>query len=127
MKHVSSWLMQELLQNDDRTRSIIREYSPGEAIFKTGDAGDYFAILLSGHIEIRKGDQVLSVIDPGSIFGEMGLIDHRPRIADAYATAFSRIAEIREGHFMALLEKQPYFGLEIMRMLTDRLRQSTET
>ena len=127
MKKISSWLMQELLQNDGAQRAPIREYSIGDAIFKVGDPGDYLAVLLSGSIEIRKGSKVLTVIEPGSIFGEMGLIDGQPRMADAFATTSIRVAEVREGQFMALIEKTPYFSLEIMRLLTDRLRRQVET
>lgn len=127
MKKISSWLMQELLQNDGAQRAPIREYNIGDAIFKVGDPGDYLAVLLSGSIEIRKGSKVLTVIEPGSIFGEMGLIDGQPRMADAFATTSIRVAEVREGQFMALIEKTPYFSLEIMRLLTDRLRRQVET
>ena len=127
MKKVSSWLMQELLRNDGVQRAVIKEHGIDDAIFRVNDPGDYLAVLLSGCIEIRKGDKTLTVIEPGSIFGEMGLIDGKPRVADAIATAPSRVAEIREGQFMALMEKTPYFALEIMRLLTDRLRRQIET
>jgi CRP-like cAMP-binding protein len=57
----------------------------------------------------------------------MGLIDNQARMADAIATAYSQIAEVREGQFMSLLESTPYFALAIMRLLTDRLRQQTDS
>ncbi len=127
MKNVSNWLLQELLAEGNRHRATIRELVPGDAVFRVGDAGDYIAVLLSGSIEIRKGNKLISMVEPGSMFGEMGLIDHLPRSADAYAVTHCRIAEIREGQFMSLLEATPYFSLAVMRLLTDRFRRQVET
>jgi CRP-like cAMP-binding protein len=92
-----------------------------------GDPGDYLAVLLSGSIEISKGTQLISVVEPGSMFGEMGIIDRQPRVADAVAKRDSRIAELREGQFTSLLQATPEFGLAIMRLLTDRVRRRMET
>ncbi len=61
------------------------------------------------------------------MFGEMGLIDHQPRAADVVAASHCRAMEIREGQFMALVEKNPPFSLCVMRLLTERLRQQTDT
>lgn len=127
MKNVSSWLLQELLDEHNRHQATIRELKPGETVFRVGDPGDYIGVLLRGNIEIRKGDKLISIVEPGSMFGEMGLIDHQPRVADAVAVSHSRIAEIREGQFMSLLETTPHFGLAVMRLLTDRLRRQVDT
>ncbi len=127
MKNISGWLLEHLLNEDGRKNATIRSYKPGETVFRVGDAGDYLAILLSGCIEISKGKQLISVVEPGSMFGEMGIIDHQPRMADAVATRESRIAEMREGQFASLLQATPEFGLAIMRLLTDRVRRKLET
>lgn len=127
MKNISTWLLQELLDANDRHKATLRELQPGETVFRVGDVGDYMGVLLTGSIKIRKGDQLISIVEPGAMFGEMGLIDHQPRVADAVAVSYSRIAEIREGQFMSLLESTPYFGLAVMRMLTDRLRKQIDT
>ncbi len=127
MKNVTVWLLQQLMGNDRHRLATTCEYAPGESIFQTGDPGDFLAVLLSGSVEIRKGGRVITVIEPGSMFGEMGIIDGQPRIADAYAKSHSRIAKVREGQFMALLEATPYFGLAVMRLLTERLRQQIDT
>lgn len=127
MRNVSQWLLGELVRDTQGQRATIVEYQPGETVFRVGDPGDYLAVLLSGSVEIRKGTQVLSIVEPGAMFGEMGIIDHQPRVADAVASDLSRVAQIREGQFMGLLEATPYFGLAVMRLLTDRLRRQLET
>ncbi len=127
MKNLTGWLLQELLSDRHREHSCIRAYTPGAAIFRVGDPGDYLAVLISGTVEIRKGEKIISVVEPGSMFGEMGIIDHQPRMADAVAKTNCKIAEVREGQFMALLEATPYFALSLMRLLTDRFRRQTNT
>lgn len=127
MNSVSIWLLDKLLGEEGRHHATVREYAAGDVIFRLGDPGDYLGVLLSGSVEIRKGSLLLSVVDPGSMFGEMGIIDRQPRIADASARSRCRIAEIREGQFNALLRDTPEFGLTLMRLLTDRIRSRKET
>lgn len=127
MSSVGTWLLQELLSEANKHRAVIQEFAPGESIFRVGDAGDFLCVLLSGSVEIRKGDKLITIVTPGDMFGEMGLIDHQVRSADAVAASHSRIALVREGQFMSLLEGRPHFALAIMRLLTDRFRRRTET
>ncbi|MCF8198774.1 MAG: Crp/Fnr family transcriptional regulator [Sulfuritalea sp.] len=127
MNNVSVWLMEQLLSEQGKHYATMHDYSAGESIFAVGDPGDYLAVLVSGCVEIRKGEKIVSIVDPGSMFGEMGIIDHKPRVASAIAKNQSRVAEIREGQFAGLLRVMPEFGLAVMRSLTDRLRRQLET
>lgn len=127
MKNVSGWLLEQLVGESGENHATMREFEPGQLIFRAGDPGDYLAVLVRGSVEIRKNDHVLSIVEPGSMFGEMGIIDHQSRVADAYAVSHSRIAEIREGQFKCMLQATPEFALAIMRLLTDRLRHRTES
>lgn len=127
MKNVSTWLMQKLLGSEGHRHATILEFTPGQNIFRVGDPGDYLAVLLSGRVEIRKDDNVIFVVEPGGMFGEMGIIDGRTRSADANAKSHCRIAQVREGQFIALLEATPHFGLAVMRILTERLRHNIDT
>ncbi|MFA6311422.1 MAG: cyclic nucleotide-binding domain-containing protein [Sterolibacterium sp.] len=127
MNNVSSWLLQTLLGSEGRRHATILEFAPGQSIFRVGDPGDYLAVLLSGTVEIRKDDTVIVVVEPGGMFGEMGIIDGRTRSADANARSHCRIAQVREGQFIALMEATPHFGLAVMRILTERLRHNTDT
>lgn len=53
-------------------------FAPGDVIFGEGDAGDKMFVIRSGEVVIEKGGKVIETLSPGSIFGEMALIDGSP-------------------------------------------------
>lgn len=128
MRRIETWLLDKLLQNCGNPRyATVSEYQSGDVIFSVGDTGDYLALVLNGQVEIKRHGKTVSIIESGSIFGEMGLIDRVPRSADALARSHCRVAKLREGQFTSMLETTPHFALSMMRILTDRLRSSTAT
>jgi CRP/FNR family transcriptional regulator, cyclic AMP receptor protein len=118
MHAIQTWALSEVLKHND----IVRNYEAGDTVFKAGDSGNFMAVLLQGEVEIRKQDEVLTMVEAGSIFGELALIDHQPRSADAVARTACRAALINEAHFYRLVEQTPSFALAVMRILTHRLR-----
>jgi CRP-like cAMP-binding protein len=123
MRHIETWQLEQLLESGhDGNKVTLRDYAPGEFIFRNGDRADYLAVVLSGSVEMRRCGSKLSVASAGAIFGEMGLIDDMPRNADAVAVTHCRIATVGEGQFRTLMDQSPRFALSIMRTLTDRLR-----
>ena len=65
-------------------------YQPGEIIFQQGYPGDYAYIIVSGEVEIidLKPDgavEMIALLEPGQMFGEMALLDDKPRSATARA------------------------------------------
>ena len=60
----------------------------------------------------------------GSIFGEMALIDAEPRSGTAIAATDCKLAAIGEKRFLRLIEQTPRFALQIMRVITERLRRT---
>lgn len=128
MRHIETWQLEELLERGhDASMSTLRDFAPGEFIFRNGDRADYLAIVLSGSVELRRCGSKISVAGAGAIFGEMGLIDGLPRNADAVALTHCRIATIGESQFHSLLGESPRFAMSIMRMLTDKLRAPEAT
>lgn len=127
MKNVSAWLVQKLLSKEDQHQSAICQYEAGQCVFRVGDPGDYLAVVLAGSVDILKNGTVISVIEHGGMFGEMALIDAKPRSADAVARSHCRIAQVREGQFLSLIEATPYFSIAVMRILTERLRHNIES
>ncbi|MCP5144892.1 MAG: cyclic nucleotide-binding domain-containing protein [Gammaproteobacteria bacterium] len=100
-------------------------YDAGQPIFAEGDPGNgsMYAVL-EGEVEIVHHSELLTTIPAGSIFGEMALIDHYPRSASAKAKTACRVAVINEKRFNLLVAQHPTFALEMMRVLTERLRNN---
>ena len=70
------------------TFSSEERFREGSMIFREGEKGDKLYIVLDGRVRISKfipgvGEEALTVLDRGDFFGEMALIDDKPRSADA--------------------------------------------
>ena len=99
-----------------------RNYGKGAAIFREGDRGDEFFVVVRGEVEIRSGNRLLERLGKNSIFGEMALIDDSPRSATVIALTDVTAAPIKENQFLFLVRHTPFFALRVMRVLALRLR-----
>ena len=100
----------------------VRTYKAGDVIFSQGDAAEELFVIQSGHVEIRLGNRLLDALPERSIFGEMALIDHGPRSATAVAATDATVVPVGEKQFLLLVSRTPYFALNVMRVLVQRLR-----
>ena len=103
----------------------VRVFKAGDVIFAEGDPGDHMFAVLEGEVEIRRGDRLLERLTVGGIFGELALIDRTARSATAIAMRDCRLAAVGQQRFTALVQQTPYFALDLMRILADRLRRAT--
>jgi CRP-like cAMP-binding protein len=94
-------------------------------IFDVGDPGDVMYGVKEGEVEIFVGDRVLETIGPGSLFGEMSLIEGSIRSASARAKTDCQIVPINERRFTFLVQQTPFFALQVMRIMAERLRRAT--
>ena len=106
----------------------VRSFSSGEVIFSEGQPSEglMFAVL-EGEVEIKKGGRFLATNLPGGIFGEMGLLEHAPRSATATAKTNCRVAAVTEQRFNKLVSQNPLFALDMMRLLSERIRHDLES
>jgi CRP-like cAMP-binding protein len=106
-----------------------RVYAEGEVIFKEGEIGRRCAFLVeSGRVEISKRsdsgeDKVLGYISPGGIFGEMALIDDKPRMAQAKAVAPTAVIIVSEAMLENKLKKADPFIRGLLNLLVRNLRE----
>ena len=100
------------------------QLSPGDFLFREGDNADKMYVLLEGEIDIFLGDFVFETASPGSLLGEMALIDDGLRTANAVAKKASRLAKIDRGRFHFLVQQTPHFSTHVMKILADRLRHT---
>jgi len=103
-----------------------RNFAKGKTIFKEGDLGDEFFVVVRGQVEIRSGDRHFETLGPDGIFGEMALIDDSPRSATAVALTDVTVAPIKENQFLFLVKNTPFFALNVMRVLAYRLRRQNK-
>jgi CRP-like cAMP-binding protein len=95
----------------------------GQLLFQTGDSAKSMFAVLSGKLRIGSGDMTYEEVSAGGIVGEMALIDHEPRSATVTAITDCTLAEIDEKRFLFLVHRNPIFALEMMRLLSYRLRK----
>ena len=109
-----------------RHEPVIQDYKQGQVIFKEGDPNsDCMFAVLEGVIEIQIGSDTVERVQPVHVFGEMALIEQRPRSATAIAAADSRVAVIDKKRFLRLVEQAPHFALNMMHVISERLRRAS--
>ncbi len=111
-----------LFRNEPGTRTL----AAGEAVFREGDVADAMYVVLEGDIDVLKDRRVIETVGPGSIVGEMALIEAAPRSATAIARGPARLAAVSQQRFTFLVQQTPGFALHVMRILVDRLRRTTQ-
>ena len=99
---------------------------PGETIFKEGEPAKELYVIQRGQVDIQLGNRLIDTLEANDIFGEMALIDSAPRSATAIAKTDVAIVPIAKKDFLALVTKAPTFALDIMGMLTRRLRAANK-
>ena len=106
--------------------SDARSFKAGETIFREGDPATELFVVESGTVEIRLGDRVVDTVSGHGIFGELALIDGGIRSATAFAATDVRVVPVDEPQFLFLVRHTPYFALNIMRVMVQRLRAVRE-
>ncbi len=97
-------------------------------VFHGGDPGRSFFLVVAGRIKIslsRQGREVvLAELEPGDYFGELSLIDGRPRSADAIAVIRSEVLELPQDVFFRLLDSNGTVARKLLVELCQRLREA---
>lgn len=101
-------------------------FAAGDTIFSLGDAGTSMYVVVEGEVDVAYDEQRSVRLGGGESFGEMSLIDKRPRSATVTAVTDVTLAPISQGVFLVLVQDTPYFALEVMRSLSDRLRRANQ-
>jgi CRP-like cAMP-binding protein/ATP/ADP translocase len=103
-----------------------RSAPSGERILREGDPGDSLYIIATGSVRIHKQERVLTYLKKGDCLGEMAVLDHSPRSADATAEEDSILLRIAQEDFYEVLSANPEISEALIRLLTRRLRESNE-
>jgi CRP/FNR family cyclic AMP-dependent transcriptional regulator len=124
----------------DRLRRIAdiarhRDLPAGAVVFREGEVGDEMYVVVAGKVRISKqvpgvGEEALGILEPGSHFGEMAMVDDAPRSADAIAHTACALAVVKRDDLDQLMfvDKDLAYDLlwTFVRTLSARLRETNE-
>jgi len=104
----------------------IERAQKGTVLITEGDAGDCMYIVKTGMVEITKDDQLLDVLGPGEIIGEMSMLDGSPRSATVTCSSDCEFFYIDQTQFQTLVTKDTDFFGYCMKVVTARLRRMND-
>jgi serine/threonine protein phosphatase PrpC/CRP-like cAMP-binding protein len=107
-----------------------RWFEPGEHLFREGDNGEGMYGVISGGIDILRGQRAVQHFEPGTHFGEMSLLEARPRLVSAMATEASEVFVLTRQQFDGMVANSPSIAARMLRQLViqmaRRLRQAND-
>jgi CRP/FNR family transcriptional regulator, cyclic AMP receptor protein len=109
-----------------------RELVRGDTLFNEGDPPDSLYVVTRGRMAIAianpvdRRESVVALMEPGDLFGELGMLDDRPRSAMARALEPSSVLAVPYEPVLDLLDQQPKLLWNVTRLLAQRLRAMDE-
>jgi CRP-like cAMP-binding protein len=104
---------------------FIQHYPKDSPIFIEGEPGESLFIIQSGSVKITKvindDEVILSILKPGDIFGEMAILESKPRSASAIAFESTSLMYVLKKNFEAMAAKQPQIISRLTQLLADRI------
>jgi CRP/FNR family transcriptional regulator, cyclic AMP receptor protein len=109
----------------------IVELARAERLFDEGASGNQLYVVLDGKIKLTRAaadgrENLLSVVGPGEMFGELSLFDPRPRTASAIAVTDSRLGALAHDDLRNWLTGRPDVALHLLQALAQRLRRAND-
>ncbi|MBI2752893.1 MAG: cyclic nucleotide-binding domain-containing protein [Betaproteobacteria bacterium] len=104
-------------------------YDPGQIVVREGDAADAVYVLIEGAVEITisspKGPIVVNTIGRHEVIGEIAIFGDVPRTATVTAIARVDALKISKGLFINIVRQSPDAAIELLRILSTRLANTT--
>ena len=108
--------------------AVERSFQPGQVILQEDSTGREVYVIVEGLVEVVKGhgaeEMVIARSGPGDFFGEMALIEDRPRFATIRALEPTRLLELSERDLRSVLVRQPLLLYQVTRVLSARVREA---
>jgi CRP-like cAMP-binding protein len=105
--------------------------SKGSVLFAEGDEGDQLYVIAEGKLKLgtSSGDgreNLLSILGPGEMFGELSLFDPGPRTSTATAVTDAKLLSLGQEKLLPWLIENPMVSLQLLASLAQRLRRTNE-
>nr|WP_243742305.1 Crp/Fnr family transcriptional regulator [Actinorugispora endophytica] len=103
----------------------------GQTLFSEGEEGDRLYVILSGKVKLTRTavdgrENLLSVLGPGEMFGELSLFDPGPRTASAVAVTDTVLAGLGHDDLRPFIAQQPEVAVHLLKSLATRLRRTND-
>jgi CRP-like cAMP-binding protein len=102
------------------------EFSAGKVLVREGDLGREFFVIIDGEAEVTKGGERVTTLGEGSFFGEIALVESRPRTATVTAASDLRFFVLTNRSFWGLLDDNPEIQREVLRCMAARLADESD-
>jgi CRP-like cAMP-binding protein len=107
-------------------RSVEVDYSAGGVIVREGEIGTGFFVVVSGAVRVVRDGESVSTLGRGEFFGELSVLDHRPRNAQVVAAEPTTCLALASWDLEAVITEQPRVALAMLRVLAGRLRDVSD-
>jgi CRP/FNR family transcriptional regulator, cyclic AMP receptor protein len=107
-----------LFRNATNTRLV----PSGTTVFQEGDSGHSMFAIKRGRVAIMVGGNTVDILSEEELFGEMALLEQATRSATAVTLEETELVEIDETQFYILVRQNPPFALQLLKLLSARLR-----
>ena len=107
-----------------RHASHTRVYPSDTTIFRAGEEGHVMYAIKRGQVAILVEGQAVDTLGAEEVFGEMALLEHKTRTATVVTLEETELVEIDEPQFYILVRQNPHFALQLMQLLSERLRRA---
>jgi CRP-like cAMP-binding protein len=122
---------------DDASAASLRssmtavKLSRGQVLFKEGDEGDRLFVVVDGKLKLGTTsndgrENLLSILGPGDMFGELSLFDPGPRTATATAVVDSKLLALAHDQVIGWVTEHPQVSLQLLGRLAQRLRKAND-
>ncbi len=96
---------------------------PGEVLIEEDQPGSLMYVLLEGVVDITSKGRMIDRLEQGTIFGEMAMIDDRPRSASVTTATGCCVLAVDRARFRELIQQHPDVATSVMSIMSHRLRR----
>ena len=114
-----------------RSSMTLVKLRKGQSLFKEGDDGDHLFIVSNGKVKLGTKspdgrENLLMILGPGDMFGDLSLFDSGPRTATATAVTDTKLLSLGQDKVIPWVKEHPEVSLHLLARLASRLRRTNE-
>jgi CRP/FNR family transcriptional regulator, cyclic AMP receptor protein len=123
------WLFSTSSAKDLRTiRKALEEVTvpPGRLLTEQGTIGREFFLIVSGQASVKRNNRKVATLGPGQYFGELALLDRRPRSASVTSDTEMTLLVLGQQQFNGVLDSVPPLSRKLLSAMATRLREADD-